>query len=64
MISAFQEIYSSIHFLLWYLFLYLAADQCSEDKKKKSYKIEKINYDRFGFIADSFNVVKGSGKKE
>jgi murein DD-endopeptidase MepM/ murein hydrolase activator NlpD len=37
---------------------------CSDQKKDTvTNKIKKINYDRFGFIADSFDVFKGTVKK-
>lgn len=36
---------------------------CSEEEQKEIPKVEIINYDKFGFVADSFNVVEGKIKK-
>jgi murein DD-endopeptidase MepM/ murein hydrolase activator NlpD len=36
---------------------------CGSEKKTEIPKVVEINYDRYGFIADSFNVVKGTIKK-
>ena len=36
---------------------------CSDEEQKVIPQVEKIDYDKFGFIRDSFNVVKGKIKK-
>lgn len=51
-------LYPSLIIILSFLIL-----SCGREEIQKIPEVEKINYDRFGFIADSFNVVKGTIKK-
>lgn len=61
--NLYKFINNKITFLLISLIIIIS---CSDNKIPDSTKIEKeipIEYDRFGFIQDSFNVVKGEVKK-
>ena len=63
MIFEFRRYFPHTQFVFFLSLFVLILTNCSEDKKEEIVKIDKINYDRFGFIADSFSVVKGTVKK-
>lgn len=63
MIFDFQKSYKQIFLIFFVSLSILILTSCSEEKKEEKIEIEQISYDRFGFVADSFNVINGKVKK-